>query len=74
MVRAWGPSVEPARRYARRAGARFRRLRWLSGTASNWQNHAFAGSASFVVEFAAGALPPAVARRHARAVRAMLAR
>ena len=74
VVRAWGPSVEAARRYARQAGARFRLLRWLSGTAPNWQNHAFPGSASFVVEFASGQLRPAVAHRHARAVRAMLAR
>lgn len=63
MVRAWGPSVPAARRFARYLhGLRyttvpFERLPWLSGTAPNWQNHRFPGTASFVVELPPGPLP-----------------
>jgi len=69
VVRAWGPSVPAARRYARLADVPFRRIRWPNGTASNWQNHRFPGTSSFVVELAAGKLDGAAARRHAAAVR-----
>jgi murein peptide amidase A len=72
VVRAWGPSVSAARGYARAAHWPFRAIRWPSGTAANWQNHAYPSSASFVVELAPGPLPAAAARRHAAAVRAML--
>ena len=74
VVRAWGPSVRAARRYARAARWRFRTLQWPSGSASNWQNHAYPSRASFVVELAPGPLPAAAARRHAAAVRSMLRR
>ncbi|MFL5870410.1 MAG: M14 family zinc carboxypeptidase [Solirubrobacterales bacterium] len=50
LVRAWGPSVAAARDYARLTGMRFVRLPWMDGTAPNWQNNRFPGSASFVVE------------------------
>ncbi|HSI80704.1 MAG TPA: M14 family zinc carboxypeptidase [Solirubrobacterales bacterium] len=50
MVRAWGPSVPAARRYARLAGMPFRRMRWLPGTAPRWQNTHHPGTSSFVVE------------------------
>ena len=33
LVRAWGPSMPAARRYARLAGMRFRAIRWPRGTA-----------------------------------------
>jgi len=69
IVRAWGPSVPAARRYARLADVSFRRIRWPNGTASNWQNHRFPGTSSFVVELPAGELDGAAARRHAAAVR-----
>jgi murein peptide amidase A len=72
IVRAWGGSVGSARRYARLAGAPYRSLRWLHGTAPNWQNHAYPGAASFVVELPAGSLPAGAAARHARAVRLLL--
>ena len=72
VVRAWGPSIGAARRYARAAGMPFARIRWPSGTASNWQNHAYPSQASFVVELAPGRLPDAAAARHARAIRALL--
>lgn len=54
LVRAWGQSVPMARRYASLAGLPFRRLPWLAGTAPNWQNNAFPGTASFVVELPRG--------------------
>jgi murein peptide amidase A len=72
VVRAWGPSVPAARRYARAARWPFRAIRWPSGTASNWQNHAYPSRASFVVELAAGPLGADAARRHARAIRGLL--
>jgi protein MpaA len=72
VVRAWGQSIPLARRYARLAGAHFRRIRWPSGTASNWQNHRFPATASFVVELAAGALQRPSAARYARAVEQLL--
>lgn len=56
LVRAWGGSVAAAREYARLAKLPFRRLPWLDGTAPNWQNHAFPGTASFVVELPPGPL------------------
>ena len=57
FVRAWGPSVPAARRYAELAGMPFRRMPWLAGTAPNWQNNTFPGTASFVVELPDGAIP-----------------
>lgn len=50
LVRAWGPSIPVARVYARLAGLRFVPMPWMAGTAPNWQNHAFPGTSSFVVE------------------------
>ena len=72
VVRAWGPSLRVARRYARAARWPFRAIRWPSGTASNWQNHAYPSRASFVVELAAGPLGAVAAQRHARAIRSLL--
>jgi len=68
LVRAWGPSVPVARRYARLAGMKFRAIRWPRGTAPNWQNHRFPGTSSFVVELAPGSLSDRRAARHAYAV------
>ncbi|RDI73913.1 Zinc carboxypeptidase [Gaiella occulta] len=58
LVRAWGPSVAAARRFARRAGLPYRSLPWPNGTAANWQNHRFPGAAAFVVELSPGPLAP----------------
>jgi protein MpaA len=71
VVRAWGPSVDGARRYARLAGARFRALPWPNGTAPSWQNRRFPHADAFVVEL--GPAPPAAAdaARYARAVLAL---
>ncbi len=73
LVRAWGQSRRTARRYARLAGEHYRSIRWPNGTAPNWQNHTFAGAASFVVELPPGRLSATSAARHARAVRLLLA-
>jgi protein MpaA len=68
LVRAWGQSIPAARRYARLSGMRFKALRWPNGSASNWQNHAFPGTSSFVVELPAGRLSTAAVARHVGAV------
>jgi protein MpaA len=72
VIRAWGPSRPPARRYARAVGMAYRSIPWPAGTAPNWQNHAYPSRASFVVELAPGPLGGAAAARHARAIRAFL--
>jgi hypothetical protein len=71
VVRAWGRSVATARWFAARAGWPYRSLRWPPGSASNWQNHRFPRTASFVVELAPGALGPVRAARWVRALRAL---
>jgi murein endopeptidase len=71
VVRAWGPSVPVARRYAGLAGEPYRSIRWPAGTAPNWQNHRFPGTASFVVELPPGPLPAGAAARHAAAILAL---
>jgi protein MpaA len=68
LVRAWGASVPAARRYAGAVGLPFRKMRWLAGTAPNWQNHRFPGTSSFVVELPPGALSAADSARYARDV------
>jgi protein MpaA len=59
LVRAWGQSIPTARRFAELARLPFRRLPWPAGTAPNWQNHRFPGTASFVVELPRGPLADA---------------
>ena len=54
--------------YARAAGMRFYHRHWLSGTATNWQNHRLPGSASFTVELPAGSLSAEQVRRQVGAV------
>lgn len=68
LVRAWGPSVGEARRYAGLAGVPYRSLRWPHGSALNWQNHRFPEASSFVVELPPGPLPARSAGRHAAAI------
>jgi protein MpaA len=69
FIRAWGQSVASARRLARLADYPYRSVEWPFGTASNWQNHRFPGTASFVVELPAGAVPPGRIERWVRAIR-----
>jgi protein MpaA len=63
-----GADPRLVRDYARRVGLPARTLPNYRGTATSWQNHAFPGTSSFVVELPAGPLPRAAARRHARAI------
>jgi murein peptide amidase A len=69
FVRAWGQSIPTARRFARLAAYPYQSIRWPFGTASNWQNHRFPGTASFVVELPAGPVPPARIAGWVRAIR-----
>jgi protein MpaA len=71
VVRAWGQSVPTARRFAALLGGLlpFRRWEWVYGSESNWQNHAFHRSASFVVELPPGPVPAALVPRYVRALR-----
>lgn len=68
LVRAWGPSVSVAKRFARLSGLPFHHLPWLRGTAPNWQNQRFRGTASFVVELPPGPLAKESGARLATAV------
>jgi hypothetical protein len=63
FVRAWGPSASAGRLFAHLVGIPFRLMRWPAGTAPNWQNHRFPGSAAYVVELPRGALSPGLAGR-----------
>jgi protein MpaA len=69
FVRAWGQSIPTARRFARLAAYPYQSIRWPFGTASNWQNHRFPGTASFVVELPAGPVPPERITVWVRAIR-----
>jgi hypothetical protein len=60
-----------ARRYARRAGMRFKRFYFAPGSITLWQSHAIAGSTGLVVELPAGRMSAAAVRRHANAVLAL---
>ena len=71
LVRAWGQSVPAARRYAHLARVPYRSIRWPRGSAPNWQNHRFPGTASFVVELPHGPLSARAAERYASAVRVL---
>src|SRR5215211_3465850 len=72
VVRAWGPSVGVASRFARLAGMRFRKLPWPPGSATAWQHTALPGSRAFVVELPRGELGIREAGRYARAVLRLL--
>ena len=62
-MRAWGQSIATARRFAALAHFPYRSIEWPYGTAANWQNHRFPGTASFVVELPPGPVPAATDRR-----------
>jgi beta-N-acetylhexosaminidase len=59
------------RAYARLVGLPARRIGFLPGIATRWQNTYFPGTSAFVVELARGRLSRARAARHARAVLAL---
>jgi protein MpaA len=69
IVRAWGQSVATARRFAALAQYPYRSIEWPYGTAANWQNHQFPGTASFVVELPPGPVPAARIGVWVRAIR-----
>jgi murein peptide amidase A len=73
VVRAWGASVAVARRFAALAHYPYRSIHWPYGTAANWQNHRFPGSASFVVELPPGPVPAARVALWVRAIRELAA-
>jgi protein MpaA len=68
LVRASGPSVAVARRFAAFAGMRFSRVRRPPGSATAWQDQALPGSRAFVVELPPGELGIREAGRYAKAV------
>jgi murein peptide amidase A len=65
------PHVAVLKRYARLTGLPYRRLTAPRGAATRWQRQRFPASPAFVVEFPAGKISAATARRHARAVLAL---
>jgi murein peptide amidase A len=71
VVRAWGGSVATARRFAALAHFPYRSIEWPYGTASNWQNHKFPGTVSFVVELPAGTVPESRLGTWVHAIRAL---
>jgi murein peptide amidase A len=68
LVRAWGRSIPAGRSFARLGRLPFRPLPWPNGTAPNWQNHRFPGTASFVVELPPGQLDDDLQGRLERAI------
>jgi hypothetical protein len=73
LVRAAGPSVGLARRYARLVGMRFARLPWPPGSATAWQHGALPGSRAFVVELRPGELGLRESAPYARGILRLLA-
>lgn len=69
FVRAWGQSIATARRFAQLAAYPYRSIEWPYGTAANWQNHRFPGTASFVVELPPGPVPQSRIKRWVHAIR-----
>jgi len=65
------PHVAVLKRYARLTGWPYRRLSAPPGAATRWERRRFPNGAHFVVEFKAGAISVATARRHAAAVVAL---
>ena len=65
------PHVAVLKRYARLTGLPYRRLPAPRGAATRWERVRFPRSPAFVVEFPAGRISAATARRHAAAVLAL---
>jgi protein MpaA len=74
LVYGSDPHVAVLKRYARLSGLPYRRQPLLSGTATAWERKRFPAAAHFVVEFPAGHISAATARRNARAVLALAPR
>ena len=71
LVDRGGGDAKLGRLYARRVRLPFRRLGFLPGTATSWENHTFPGSTAFVVELPGGRLSARGVRSHAGAVGAV---
>ena len=71
VVWAYGPSTAAGRLYARLAGMRLYRHRWVDCGSTEWQNRRLPGTAAFTVELPAGKPTPAEVARHVRAVLAV---
>src|SRR5204863_3711437 len=71
LVTRTGGDPKLERLYARRVGLPHRRLTFIPGTATGWENHTFLGSTAFVVELPAGRLSARGVRRHSGAVLAV---
>jgi murein peptide amidase A len=65
------PHVRVLRRYARLTGLPYHRLAAPPGAATRWERKRFPRGIHFVVEFPAGSISAATARRHAAAVLAL---
>jgi len=65
------PHVAVLKRYARLSGLPYHRLTAPPGAATRWQRRHFPSSPAFVVEFPAGRISTATARRNATAVLAL---
>jgi protein MpaA len=65
------PHVAVLKRYAQLSGLPYHRLTAPRGAATRWQRRRFPASPAFVVEFPAGRITTATARRNARAVLAL---
>jgi murein peptide amidase A len=65
------PHVAVLKRYARLSGLPYHKLTAPRGAATRWQRRQFPGSPAFVVEFPAGPISTATARRNAKAVLAL---
>jgi len=67
------PHVAVLKRYARLSGLPYHRLAAPAGAATRWERRQFPRSPAFVVEFSAGPISTATARRNAAAVVALAA-
>jgi protein MpaA len=65
------PHVAVLKRYARLTGLPYKRLPAPPGAATRWERKRFPDGAHFVVEFPAGPISAATARRHAASVLAL---
>jgi protein MpaA len=72
LVDESGGSVSIERAFARMVGLPIGRLPSYPGSATTWQDHAFAGTTAFVVELPAGALSDRSAERYADAALALV--
>jgi murein peptide amidase A len=71
LVYGSDPHVAVLKRYAQLSGLPYRKKPSPRGAATRWERRQFPGSPAFVVEFPAGSISTATARRNAKAVVAL---